>query len=195
MGAPAGHAFGCAYPPSWRAAVVAAGRGAGSADGRADGIGYRHPGRAPELCASVRTLRVTGTVRAHTLAAAAIIGWLGLGPFAACTGRGHTVGTDHGTQDRRDENLRAQLVHSDRPPSHGWRQPMPSVRSCRAAVVPDGSGRASGPTRAVTGSRVERFLTSTSACAIRGPRISSSGACREWRAFAQPPSRRGSGRV
>jgi hypothetical protein len=45
-----------------------------------------------------------------------------------------------------------------------------------AAVVPGGHGRASGPTRAVTGSRAQRFLTSTSACAIRGRRTSTSGA-------------------
>jgi hypothetical protein len=43
------------------------------------------------------------------LAAAAIIGHLGLGPFAAWTGRGLSIGTDHGSQDRRDENRRAQL--------------------------------------------------------------------------------------
>jgi hypothetical protein len=55
-----------------------------------------------------------------------------------------------------------------------------------AAVVPGGCGRASGPTRAVTGSRAERFVTSTSACAIRDPRTSKSGACREWRACARP---------
>jgi hypothetical protein len=60
------------------------------------------------------------TVPVHMLAAAAIIGWLGPGSFAACTGRGHSIGTDHAEQDRRDENLRAQLVYSDRPPSHGW---------------------------------------------------------------------------
>jgi hypothetical protein len=45
-----------------------------------------------------------------------------------------------------------------------------------AAVVPGGSGRASGPTRAVTGRRAERFLTSSSVCAIRGLRTSWSGA-------------------
>jgi len=45
------------------------------------------------------------------LGAAAIIGWLALGPFAACTDTGCAVGTDHGAQDRRDENRRAQLHH------------------------------------------------------------------------------------
>ena len=53
---------------------------------------------------------------AQALGAAAIISWFGLGPFAACTGRGHFIGTDHGEQDRRDENLRAQSAHLDRPP-------------------------------------------------------------------------------
>jgi hypothetical protein len=79
--------------------------------------------------------------RTHTLAAAAIIGWLGHGPLAACTDRGHSVGTDHGAQDRRDENLRTKFAHSDRPPSHGWRHPMSSVRLCSAVVVPDGSDK------------------------------------------------------
>ena len=45
-----------------------------------------------------------------------------------------------------------------------------------AAVVPGGRGRASGPTRAVTGSRAQRFRTSTSACTIRGLRTTTSGA-------------------
>jgi hypothetical protein len=67
-------------------------------------------------------------VAAHALGAAAIIGWFGPGSFAACTDMGHSVGTDHGKQDRRDENLRAQLAHLDRPPSHGWPHPMPSAR-------------------------------------------------------------------
>jgi hypothetical protein len=51
-----------------------------------------------------------GTVsRAPALGAAAIIGYLGHGPVAASTGRGHALGTDHGKPDRRDENRRAQL--------------------------------------------------------------------------------------
>jgi hypothetical protein len=71
---------------------------------------------------------------AQPLGAAAIIGCLGLGPFAACTVRGHSIGTDHGQQDRRDEDLRAQLPHPDRPLSHGWPQPTPSVRPFSAAA-------------------------------------------------------------
>jgi hypothetical protein len=43
------------------------------------------------------------------LGAAAIIGFFGLGPIAACTDKGRAVGSDHGAQDRRDENRRAQL--------------------------------------------------------------------------------------
>jgi hypothetical protein len=71
---------------------------------------------------------MSGVPLAHALAAAAIIGWLGPGPFAACTGTGHSIGTDHGEQDRRDDNLRAQLAYSDRPLSHGRLHPMLSRR-------------------------------------------------------------------
>jgi hypothetical protein len=64
-----------------------------------------------------------------------------------------------------------------------------------AAVVPDGSGRQSAPTLLVTGSRPQRFLATTHACAIRDARISWVGACRDRMALKQAGSRRAARRV
>src|ERR1700680_1651963 len=69
---------------------------------RPDAIGCRPSGRAPELRACGSYTSRDGSVCAHTLAAAAIIGWLGLGLFTACTDGGRAFGTDHGAHDRRD---------------------------------------------------------------------------------------------
>jgi hypothetical protein len=176
-------------------AVVPAGCGAASADGRADGIGCRHPGRAPELCAWGSYPSRDGHVTAHTLAAASIIGWLGLGPFAACTGGVIPSARITGSGIAAMRTVaHSWCVSTGRSRTGGGSRCRPPAyaapRSCRAAAAVRAGRRAP-----LTGSRAPRFFTSSSTCAIRGLRISTSGACREWQAFEQPDRRRGSERV
>jgi hypothetical protein len=46
----------------------------------------------------------------------------------ACTDWGYSMGTDHGAQDRRDENLRAQLnTSTGRPPTGGAADAVPPL--------------------------------------------------------------------
>jgi hypothetical protein len=70
--------------------------------GRLNGIGRCQPGRAPEL-------RAFGS---YSVALAAIISWLELGPYMACTGMGFPNVTDHGVGNRRAENLPRAVAES-----------------------------------------------------------------------------------
>jgi len=62
---------------------------------RPDGSGRRYPCRPPEL-------RASGS---YSSAPAAIIGYFPLAPLTACTVSADPICTDHGHEDRRDENL------------------------------------------------------------------------------------------
>src|SRR5580704_1105186 len=78
----------------------------------------------------------TVRVRLYAVAPAAIIGGLQLGPFTACTNRGYAMGTDHGEQDRRDENRpRTVGMPTGRPPTGGRSRCRPTAVFGRAIAV------------------------------------------------------------
>jgi hypothetical protein len=92
--------------------------------GRLNGIGRCQPGRAPEL-------RAFGS---YSVALAAIISRLELGPYMADTGMGFPNVTDHGgRKSPRGEPARAQLQNPAPAALYGWLRPMPSSRTQRPA--------------------------------------------------------------